>query len=80
MSFDIPEYTGDVTGLGTVRILEAIRETGPKAKFYQASSSEFFFYDEDVDLSFRAQLAGLKNVFMYLMLLSIIRVTPPRYG
>ncbi|MEK9136121.1 MAG: GDP-mannose 4,6-dehydratase, partial [Bacteroidota bacterium] len=42
VSFDIPEYTGDVTGLGTVRILEAIRETGVKAKFYQASSSEMF--------------------------------------
>jgi GDPmannose 4,6-dehydratase len=40
--FDIPEYTGDVTGLGTVRILEAIRETGLKARFYQASSSEMF--------------------------------------
>lgn len=42
VSFDIPEYTGDVTGLGTVRILEAIRETGLKSKFYQASSSEMF--------------------------------------
>jgi GDPmannose 4,6-dehydratase len=42
VSFDIPEYTGDVTGLGTVRILEAIRETGLKARFYQASSSEMF--------------------------------------
>jgi GDPmannose 4,6-dehydratase len=42
VSFDIPEYTGDVTGLGTIRILEAIRETGLKAKFYQASSSEMF--------------------------------------
>jgi GDPmannose 4,6-dehydratase len=42
VSFDIPEYTGDVTGLGTVRILEAIRETGVPAKFYQASSSEMF--------------------------------------
>ena len=42
VSFDIPEYTGDVTGLGTVRILEAMRETGLKAKFYQASSSEMF--------------------------------------
>ena len=38
VSFDIPEYTGDVTGLSTVRILEAIRETGVKSKFYQASS------------------------------------------
>src|SRR5260221_8525747 len=42
VSFDIPEYTGDVTALGAVRILEAIRETGLQAKFYQASSSEMF--------------------------------------
>jgi GDPmannose 4,6-dehydratase len=42
VSFDIPEYTGDVTGLGTVRILEAVRETGLETKFYQASSSEMF--------------------------------------
>ena len=42
VSFDIPEYTGDVTALSTIRILEAIRETGVKAKFYQASSSEMF--------------------------------------
>src|SRR6202045_1976852 len=42
VSFDIPEYTGDVTALGTVRILEAIRETGVNSKFYQASSSEMF--------------------------------------
>src|ERR1051326_6853725 len=42
VSFDIPEYTGDVTGIGTVRILEAIRETGLKSKFYQASSSEMY--------------------------------------
>jgi GDPmannose 4,6-dehydratase len=42
VSFDIPEYTGDVTGIGTIRILEAIRETGLKAKFYQASSSEMY--------------------------------------
>ncbi len=42
VSFDVPEYTGDVTGLGTVRILEAIRETGIKPRFYQASSSELF--------------------------------------
>jgi GDPmannose 4,6-dehydratase len=42
VSFDIPEYTGDVTGLSTVRILEAIRQTGQKAKFYQASSSEMY--------------------------------------
>ncbi|HXL79348.1 MAG TPA: GDP-mannose 4,6-dehydratase [Pyrinomonadaceae bacterium] len=42
VSFDIPEYTGDVTGLSTVRILEAIRQTGVETKFYQASSSEMF--------------------------------------
>lgn len=42
VSFDIPEYTGDVTGLGTTRILEAIRETRLKTKFYQASSSEMY--------------------------------------
>ena len=42
VSFDIPEYTTDVTALGTVRILEAIREAGIKPKFYQASSSEMF--------------------------------------
>lgn len=42
VSFDIPEYTGDVTGLGAVRILEAMRETGVKSRFYQASSSEMF--------------------------------------
>jgi GDPmannose 4,6-dehydratase len=42
VSFDIPEYTGDVTGLGTTRLLEALRETAPKARFYQASSSEMY--------------------------------------
>lgn len=42
VSFDMPEYTGDITGLGTLRILEAIRKTGVKTKFYQASSSEMF--------------------------------------
>jgi GDPmannose 4,6-dehydratase len=42
VSFDIPEYTGDVTGIGTTRILEALRETGVKARFYQASSSEMY--------------------------------------
>lgn len=42
VSFDVPEYTGDVTGLGTIRILEAIRETCSKARFYQASSSEMY--------------------------------------
>jgi GDPmannose 4,6-dehydratase len=42
VSFDTPEYTSDVVGLGTVRLLEAIRETGVDTRFYQASSSEMF--------------------------------------
>lgn len=44
VSFDVPEYTGDVVGVGAVRILEAIREAGlvKKCRFYQASSSEMF--------------------------------------
>ena len=42
VSFDIPEYTSDVTAVGALRLLEAIRQTGVKARFYQASSSEMF--------------------------------------
>ncbi|MBI9049655.1 MAG: GDP-mannose 4,6-dehydratase [Anaerolineaceae bacterium] len=42
VSFDMPEYTGDVTGLGTTRILDAIRKSGVNTRFYQASSSEMF--------------------------------------
>ncbi|MBF0320251.1 MAG: GDP-mannose 4,6-dehydratase [Nitrospirae bacterium] len=42
VSFDMPEYTGDITGLGTTRILEALRKSGVNSKFYQASSSEMF--------------------------------------
>jgi len=42
VSFDMPEYTSDVTGLGTIRLLEAIRRAGINARFYQASSSEMF--------------------------------------
>src|SRR6185369_8821225 len=42
VSFDIPEYTGEVTALGAVRLLEAIREAGIRTKYYQASSSEMF--------------------------------------
>jgi GDPmannose 4,6-dehydratase len=50
VSFDIAEYTGDVNGLGTLRILEAIRETGlvKKVRFYQASSSEMFGKAQEV--------------------------------
>lgn len=42
VSFDIPEYTADSVGMGTLRILEAIKNHSPKSKFYQASSSEMF--------------------------------------
>jgi GDPmannose 4,6-dehydratase len=42
VSFDMPEFTGDVTGIGTTRLLEGIRRSGIKTKFYQASSSEMF--------------------------------------
>lgn len=42
VSFEIPEYTADITGTGTIRILEAIRASGIETKFYQASSSELY--------------------------------------
>jgi GDPmannose 4,6-dehydratase len=42
VSFDIPEYTSDITGMGTVRLLEAIRDAGVAPRFYQASSSEMY--------------------------------------
>ncbi|MDD3012234.1 MAG: GDP-mannose 4,6-dehydratase [Candidatus Gastranaerophilales bacterium] len=42
VSFDIPEYTGDIVGLGTLRLLDAIKETQIKTRFYQASSSEMY--------------------------------------
>jgi GDPmannose 4,6-dehydratase len=42
VSFDLPEYTGDVTGVGVLRLLEALRERAPACRFYQASSSELY--------------------------------------
>ncbi len=42
VSFDMPDFTGDVTGLGTTRLLEAVRTSGVETRFYQASSSEMF--------------------------------------
>ena len=42
VSFEIPEYTGDISALGTTRLLEAVRESGVDAKFYNAASSEMF--------------------------------------
>jgi GDPmannose 4,6-dehydratase len=51
VSFDIPEYTSDITGVGTIRILEAIREVGVRSRFYQASSSEMFGKAQEVPQS-----------------------------
>ena len=48
VSFDSPEYTTDITATGVVRLLEAIRETGAKPRFYQASSSEMYGKVQDV--------------------------------
>src|SRR5450755_1764189 len=42
VSFDIPEYTAEVTGVGTIRLLEAVRKLGVRPRFYQASSSELY--------------------------------------
>ena len=48
VSFDVPEFTADVTGIGALRLLDAIRETKLKTKFYQASSSEMFGLVQEV--------------------------------
>ena len=48
VSFDVPEYTGDVDGLGTLRLLEGIRDVGISTRFYQASSSEQFGQVQEV--------------------------------
>jgi len=71
VSFSMPEYTGDVTGLGTTRILEAIRISRRKVKFYQASSSEMFGnspapQDEDTPLRPSSPYAAAK-VYAYWM-------------
>ena len=71
VSFDMPEFTGDITGLGTTRILEAIRRSGIKTRFYQASSSEMFGdapapQNEDTPLWPRSPYAAAK-VYAYWM-------------
>lgn len=68
-SFDLPELTGDITGLGTLRVLEALRHSGIDARFYQASSSEMFGsspppQSEDTPLWPRSPYAAAK-VFSY---------------
>ena len=58
VSFDMPEYTADVTGLGTVRLLEAVRRSGIETRFYQASTSELFGSaspPQDEETSFKPQ-------------------------
>ncbi len=42
VSFEVPEYTAEVVGLGAIRILDAVRDLGPNCKYYQASTSELF--------------------------------------
>lgn len=71
VSFDLPEYTGDITALGTTRILEALRRSGIKARFYQASSSEMFGaahppQSEDTSFHPRSPYAAAK-VYSYWM-------------
>ncbi len=70
VSFDIPEYTADITATGTVRLLEAIRETGIRTRFYQASSSEMFGMAQDVPQTERTPFYprspyGCAKVFSY---------------
>ena len=72
VSFDIPEYTTDITALGTARILEAIRETGVRSKFYQASSSEMFGKVQDIPQRettpfYPRSPYGVAKVFAYWM-------------
>ncbi len=70
VSFDIPEYTADVTGVGTIRILEAIREVGLRSRFYQASSSEMFGKAQEVPQTEKTPFwprspYGVAKVFSY---------------
>src|SRR5260370_2196886 len=70
VSFDIPEYIGDVTGVGAIRILEAIRGAGVKTRFYQASSSEMYGKVQDVPetetrLFWPRSPYGVAKVFAY---------------
>ena len=71
VSFDIPEYTGDVTGVGVARILESIRAENPSIKFYQASSSEMFGASpppQNEDTPFRPQSPyGCAKLYGYWM-------------
>ena len=70
VSFEIPEYTSDITGVGTIRILEAIREAGIRSRFYEASSSEMFGKAQEVPQSEKTPFwprspYGVAKVFSY---------------
>jgi GDPmannose 4,6-dehydratase len=70
VSFDIPEYTADVTAVGTIRILEAIREAGLRCRFLQASSSEIFGKAQEVPQTEKTPFwprspYGVAKVFSY---------------
>jgi GDPmannose 4,6-dehydratase len=70
VSFDIPEYTSDITAVGTIRILEAIREAGIRSHFYDASSSEMFGKAQEVPQSEKTPFwprspYGVAKVFSY---------------
>ena len=62
VSFDIPEYTSDVTGVGTIRILEAIREAGLRSRFLQASSSEMFGKAKEVPQNEKTPFSAAQSV------------------
>jgi len=71
VSFDIPEYTGEVTGLGSIRLLESIRKAGIECRFYQASSSELFGnspapQNEDTPINPRSPYAAAKAYAYYI--------------
>ena len=75
VSFDIPEYTGDVTALGTTRLLGAIREAGIPARFYNAASSEMFGQSQEVPQNERTPLRprspyGCAKLYSYWMTLN----------
>ena len=72
VSFDTPEYSGDITALGTTRLIDTVRRSGNKIKFYQASSSEMFGaspppQNEDTPLKPRSPYACAK-VYAYWMI------------
>src|SRR3989442_6046857 len=72
VSFDSPEYTADITATGTVRLLEAIRETGIKPRFYQASSSEMYGKAQEIPQTARTPFYprspyGCSKVYAYLI-------------